>query len=239
MLNELPYRHPDPFEAELYGTYLINWSAPLFTGGLTHLHYRVTLRHLSLPNRLLTANTTSTLTYIGYGVSLSVYVTVVDREFVQQLSNQSPTERIEAYSQCPGVGTYVKHYHIYTTPQGGLFFFFIKQTNTVQRETFERENFCEFRVSGTIRQSFLCEKGGVPRGFYHACIYVLYHTSYTAVRLWVRLTQYPLCGESMKVFATKCYISSIQKSFLPRKVSLYTDGTLFLLRYCIGRMCAW
>ena len=35
------------------------------------------------------------------------------------------------------------------------------------------------------------------------------------------LAQYPVCGESTKVFSTKSYISAIRESFLPRKFPLY------------------
>ena len=41
-------------------------------------------------------------------------------------------------------------------------------------------------------------------------------------RLWVCLAQYPVCGESTKVFSSKSYISSIRESFnSPSEVSCY------------------
>ena len=60
-------------------------------------------------------------------------------------------------------------------------------------ETFEGENFHEFRGSDAIRESFLHEMG-------------VAHIAY-----------YLVGGESTEVFSTKSYISRIRESFLPRK----------------------
>ena len=79
---------------------------------------------------------------------------------------------------------------------------------TVQWETFEGENFCEFRSFVAIRESFLCEIW--ERG-------VLWHGT---------------SEQSAKVFSVKIIFFTNSRNFSPSKVSRYMVSLWCTLTYC-------
>ena len=82
--------------------------------------------------------------------------------------------------------------------------------NTVWRETFEGENFHEFRDFSAIRESFLHEILGMPHPLSHQFLH------------------------SAKVFSAKCSFPTDPRKFSPSKISRYTVLQLQLLNVLIN-----
>ena len=79
-------------------------------------------------------------------------------------------------------------------------------------------NFREFRGSGSIRESFLHEKGARESSVYHACTYA--RSSIVGVSI-------PISGlcRIHESFSTKSHISLLRERFLPQRfpaTSIYT-----------------
>ena len=72
--EEVPY----PVDSPWYAKYRLNWTAPLFTGGLSSLHYNVTVSPLWFPDDEYSqsSNTTSVVIQVDpdYPVNISVAV---------------------------------------------------------------------------------------------------------------------------------------------------------------------
>ena len=67
--EEVPY----PVDSLWYAKYRLNWTAPLFTGGLSSLHYIVIVSPYSQ-----SSNTTSVVIQIEPGYPVNIYVAVIN-----------------------------------------------------------------------------------------------------------------------------------------------------------------
>ena len=106
LIREIPY--PSPDDPRFFGSYLVTWRPPLFTGGLTQLRYNVTVLGFgSSPST--NTNLTSTIIYLEIEEISWIIVSVVNRTAAtQQISDNSPHLRIESpTSKCAGKGNYL------------------------------------------------------------------------------------------------------------------------------------
>ena len=105
VLTELPYPNPNPTEALFYGTYLVDWSPPVFTGGLTQLHYNVTVSIFFNGVLVLSTNITSVMIYMRDYVNVRIKVTTIDRIAAQRISEDSPEfHNLSIRNWCAGEG---------------------------------------------------------------------------------------------------------------------------------------
>ena len=100
LIREIP--HPSP---RFYGSYLVTWRPPLFTGGLTQLHYNVTVRGFG-PSSTNT-NITSTIVYLDTYETSWIRVSVVNgtKATLQISENSHDLRVVDPISSCAGKGT--------------------------------------------------------------------------------------------------------------------------------------
>ena len=79
------------------------------------------------------------------------------------------------------------------------------------------KTFANFVDLGAFMKVFSTKKGCEHQWFIVHTHTLLHYTACSSIVGQVCLSQYPVCGESTKVFSAKSYISSIRESFLPRK----------------------
>ena len=107
LLREIP--HPSPNNPIHFGSYLISWQPPLFTGGLTQLQYNVIVRSLFGTSPPLTStNLTSAVVHLEDWETSRIIVSVVSRtSTTQQVGENGPHFDMTPTSVCAGKGNYI------------------------------------------------------------------------------------------------------------------------------------
>ena len=108
LVREIP--HPSPSNPTVYGSYLISWRPPLFTGGLNQLQYNitVTIPFDTYPFPPLNTNLTSVIVHLDFQDYSRIIVSVVNTTATNQQISEATHNSVPVSpaSECAGKGNY-------------------------------------------------------------------------------------------------------------------------------------